>query len=159
MRMSAGVEWALHTCLNLTWVEPGEAVTATKLAAFYDLPTAYLNRQLQALAKVGILSSTSGPRGGFRLARRPEDITVLDVVTAIEGVEEAFRCAEILRQGPGGQPDVDYRATCVISQRMRRAELTWRTELARQTIADLKAEVEGRFPSTPESTRRHLANV
>ncbi|WP_194244315.1 RrF2 family transcriptional regulator [Nonomuraea phyllanthi] len=159
MRMNAGVEWALHSCLNLTWIEPGETVTATKLAAFYDLPAAYLNKQLQALAKAGILASTSGPRGGFRLARRPEDITLLDVVTAIEGREEAFRCNEILRQGPGGRADVDYRAACLISQAMSGAELAWRKELAGRTIADLKAAVEAAFPLTPESTRHHLANV
>ncbi|MGH3388451.1 MAG: RrF2 family transcriptional regulator [Actinomadura sp.] len=155
--MNAGVEWALHSCVNLTWVEPGETVTAAKLAAFYGLPAAYLNKQLQALAKVGILSSTSGPRGGFRLARRPENITVLDVVTAIEGPEEAFRCEGILRNGPGGRANVDYRKACLISQTMRRAELAWRQELAETTIADLKAAVEARYPRTPEDTRKHYA--
>ncbi|GAA2624163.1 Rrf2 family transcriptional regulator [Actinomadura fulvescens] len=159
MRMNEGVEWALHSCLNLTWVDDGQAVTAAKLAAFYQLPAAYLNKQLQALARAGILTSTSGPRGGFRLARKPEDITVMDVVTAIEGPEEAFRCEEILRQGPGGREDADYRATCVISQSMRRAELAWRAELAGQTIADLKATVEGRFPHVPGDTRNWFANL
>lgn len=159
MRMNAGVEWALHSCLILTWAEPGETVTAAKLAAFHDLPAAYLNKQLQALAKVGILSSTSGPRGGFRLARRAENITVLDVVTAIEGPEEAFRCAEIMRQGPGGRADVDYRKTCAVSQTMRRAELAWRQELAGRTIADLQADVERKHPYVPDDTRNHLANL
>lgn len=64
MRMSEGVEWAIHSCLNLTWLEPGEAVTAARMAAFYALPAAYLNKQLQALARAGILTSTPGPRGG-----------------------------------------------------------------------------------------------
>jgi Rrf2 family protein len=159
MRMNAGVEWALHSCLNLAWTEPGETVTATKLAAFYDLPAAYLNKQLQALAKAGILTSNSGPRGGFRLARRPEDITLLDIVTAIEGPEEAFRCAGIMRHGPGGRADIDYRKTCAVSQAMHRAELAWRTELAAQTIADLRDVVEREHPYVPERTRTHLANL
>ncbi len=155
--MSEGVEWALHSCLNLTWVESGEAMTAARLAAFYDLPAAYLNKQLQALARAGIVTSTPGPRGGFRLARAPEHITLLDVVTAIEGTTEAFRCGEVLRRGPGGRDDVDYRKTCVISQSMRRAELAWRRELAGQTLADIKAVVEERHPDTPASTRRWFA--
>ncbi|NRQ35508.1 Rrf2 family transcriptional regulator [Nonomuraea sp. NN258] len=159
MRMNEGVEWALHSCLNLSWATPGEAVTAGKLAAFYDLPAAYLNKQLQALARAGILTSTSGPRGGFRLARSPEEITLLDVVTAIEGPEDAFKCEQILAQGPGGRPDVDYRAHCVISQSMRSAELAWRRELAGRTLADLKATVERRFPHVPETTRNGFANV
>ncbi|SDK80137.1 RrF2 family transcriptional regulator [Nonomuraea jiangxiensis] len=155
--MSEGVEWALHTCLNLTWVETDEAMTAARLAAFYELPTAYLNKQLQALARAGILTSTPGPRGGFRLARRPEHITLLDVVTAIEGPGEAFRCEEVLRKGPGGRAGVDYRKACVVSQAMRQAELAWRKELAGQTLADIKETVERRAPRTPASTRDWLA--
>jgi Rrf2 family protein len=154
MRMNEGVEWALHSCLNLAWVGPERAVTAARLAAFYDLPTAYLNKQLQALARAGILSSTSGPRGGFRLARTPEKVTLLDVVVAIDGPDEAFRCTEILHRSPFGDASADYRKLCVISQEMRKAELTWRQQLAARTIADIKAEVERVYPGTDERTRR-----
>ncbi|MFC5288578.1 RrF2 family transcriptional regulator [Actinokineospora guangxiensis] len=148
--MSEGVEWALHTCANLACADPGEAVPAKRLAAAFALPTAYLNKQLQALARAGILTSTSGPRGGFRLARAPGAISLLDVVVAIEGAEEAFRCASILRASPWGREGVDYRATCAVSQAMRRAELAWRRELAGQTIADIAATVENRHPGTAE---------
>nr|WP_243744550.1 Rrf2 family transcriptional regulator [Streptomyces hainanensis] len=158
MRMSEGVEWALHSCLNLAWAEPGQAVTAARLAAFYELPAAYLNKQLQALARAGIVTSTPGPRGGFRLAREPERITLLDVVTAIEGPGEAFRCEQVLRKGPDGREDVDYRLTCAVSQSMRRAELAWRKELAGQTLADIRATVERRHPRTPQRTRDWFAS-
>ncbi|TDC79581.1 RrF2 family transcriptional regulator [Streptomyces hainanensis] len=156
--MSEGVEWALHSCLNLAWAEPGQAVTAARLAAFYELPAAYLNKQLQALARAGIVTSTPGPRGGFRLAREPERITLLDVVTAIEGPGEAFRCEQVLRKGPDGREDVDYRLTCAVSQSMRRAELAWRKELAGQTLADIRATVERRHPRTPQRTRDWFAS-
>jgi Rrf2 family protein len=152
MRMSEGVEWALHSCLNLTWLPAGQTVAAARLAAFYSLPAAYLNKQLQALARAGIVASTPGPRGGFRLARDPEQITVLDVVVAIEGPDGAFRCEELLRQGPGVHHNVDYRQTCQISQTMRRADLAWRRELAAQTLADLKAAVERHYPAAPRET-------
>lgn len=158
MKMNQGVEWALHSCVNLCWI-PGQAVTAARLAAFYDLPAAYLNKQLQALNRAGILSSTSGPKGGFQLARSPEKITLLDIVVAIDGPDDAFRCEEILRSGPGGQPKADYRKTCLISQAMRQAELNWRRELASQTIADIVASVERTFPKTPENTRHWFENL
>ncbi|QDY78244.1 Rrf2 family transcriptional regulator [Streptomyces qinzhouensis] len=160
--MSEGVEWALHGCLNLAWAEEGEdarAVPAAVLARMYELPPAYLNKQLQALARAGIVGSTSGPRGGFRLARSPREITLLDVVVAIEGADEAFRCTGILGQGPDGDPSVDYRKTCVISQTMRRAELRWRRELAGQTLADIMTTVRERFPAVPGETRDRLANL
>jgi Rrf2 family protein len=158
MKMNEGVEWGLHSCVNLCFI-PGEAVTAKRLAAFYELPAAYLNKQLQALAKAGILSSTSGPKGGFQLARRPDNITLLDIVVAIDGAEEAFRCAEILKAGPGADPKADYRQVCLVSQAMRSAELNYRRELASQTIADIVRQVEATSPDAADNTRRWFANL
>jgi Rrf2 family protein len=124
------------------------------LAAFFDLPPAYLNKQLQALVRAEILTSTSGPRGGFRLARTPERITLLDLVTAIDGAEPAFRCTQILKQSPLGDPKTDYHRGCTVSQAMRKAELAWRGSLADQTLAELKSAVERRSPATVDRTRR-----
>ena len=67
--MGQGVEWALHCCVNMSWAPAGEAVNSARLAELYQLPAAYLNKQLQALVRAGILSSVSGPRGGFQLAQ------------------------------------------------------------------------------------------
>lgn len=156
--MNEGVEWALHSCVNLCFI-PGEAVTAKRLAAFYELPTAYLNKQLQALTRAGILSSTSGPKGGFQLARHPDKITLLDIVIAIDGPDDAFRCTEILKVGPGADPKADYRKTCLVSQSMRKAELTYRRELASQTIADIVTQVEETYPDTADNTRNWFANL
>jgi Rrf2 family protein len=158
MRMGEGVEWALHTCLNLAWVGVDRAVSATRLAAFYELPAPYLNKQLQCLVRAGILTSTPGPRGGFRLARPLARITLMDVVAAIEGPEEAFRCTEIRGRGPAALPESDRAAPCAIDEAMRRAELAWRRELAAQSLADVEAAVLSRAPGVPERTRRVLAD-
>jgi Rrf2 family protein len=158
MKMGRGVEWAVHSCLNLMWLGPEVAATAARLAAFYDLPAAYLNKQFQALVRAGIATSVPGPHGGFRLARPPERISLLDVVTAIEGPEPAFRCMEIRQHGPlGGEPE-SFPARCLVDQAMRRAELAWRRELAHQTLADLRAAVEQAAPAVPERTRRWFAD-
>lgn len=145
MRMGEGVEWGLHCCLTLAWLGDEEAVSTAKLAAQYDLPTAYLNKCLQALTRAGILTSTAGVRGGFRLARRPERITLLDVVVAIEGAEPAFRCAEIRQRGAGAsRPVHEFRKPCAIARAMHRAECVWRNELAAQTLADIMAQAPAR---------------
>jgi Rrf2 family protein len=159
VRLNQGVEWALHTCLNLGWAEVDGAAPAARLAAFYDLPPAYLNKQLQALVKAGILTSTPGPRGGFRLARRLEAISVLDVVVAIEGRVEFFGCAQILRAGPDGDPAEDYRRSCEIAGVMQRADLAWRRELADESLADIRDRVEAAHPEAPRRTRAWLTNV
>lgn len=155
--MNEGVEWALHSCVNLCWVGD-TAVPAKRLAAFYGLPPAYLNKQMQALVRAGILTSTSGPRGGFRLARRPGHITLMDVVTAIEGPEEAFRCASILSDSPVGDSGHNYAGSCFVSTAMSKAELAWRRELAATTVADLRDRVAKGFPESVDKIARDLTS-
>ncbi|WP_370416792.1 Rrf2 family transcriptional regulator [Streptomyces fradiae] len=155
--MNEGVEWALHSCLNLAWIGEERAVTAARLAAYHELPAPYLNKQLQALVRAGILTSVSGPRGGFRLARTLDRITLMDVVVAIEGPDEAFRCTEIIGQGPGAVTTGRPSAECAIAEAMGRAELAWRRELAARTLADVRAQAERRAPSAPDRIRRWFA--
>ena len=152
--MSHGVEWAVHVLLLLAWLDEDRPVSAARLAAGHDLPPAYLNKQLQALVREDILVSEPGARGGFRLARPPEKITLIDVVTAIEGPDEAFRCTEIRRQGIGERcPEGWFEGECAVSTAMRRAELAWRRSLADQTIADVAAEAQGYAPTIPTIVR------
>lgn len=169
MKMSEGVEWALHSCVNLAWNGPDRAVSAARLAAWHDLPAAYLNKQLQALARAGILTSSPGPRGGFRLARPLAEISLMDVVAAVEGPEEAFRCAEIRRQGPGGAPagagtaadtgdsEAAPPAACAIAHAMTRAELAWRQALAAQDLDGIRQQAERQAPGAPGRLRAWLA--
>ncbi|WP_206325234.1 MULTISPECIES: Rrf2 family transcriptional regulator [unclassified Streptomyces] len=171
--MNEGVEWALHSCLNLAWIGPERAVTAARLAAYHELPAAYLNKQLQALVRAGLLTSVSGPKGGFRLARGLDRITLMDVVTALEGPEEAFRCTEIRQQGPGAGsgagagsrpgsgagPAGGNAPECAIAGAMGRADLAWRRELAAQTLDSVRERAERQAPDAPDRIRRWFANV
>jgi Rrf2 family protein len=137
MRMSDGVEWAAHCCVVLAFVPPGAALPAARLAEYHGVPGAYLAKHLQALARAGLVETTKGPRGGYRLARPASEITLLDVVEAIDGTEPAFRCSEIRRRGPSAVPAREYRAACAIHAAMNRADDAWREELRGTTIADL----------------------
>jgi Rrf2 family protein len=158
MKMGRGVEWAVHSCVNMAWTPAGEAVNSARLAEYYKLPGAYLNKQLQALVRAGILGSVSGPRGGFLLARRPEHVTVLDIVLALEGPDPVFRCDGILGNVPDDDTEHNFVRTCLISQTMRQAELAWRQALARQTIAGIADSMERRFPQDKVKAVRYLAS-
>lgn len=140
MKMSEGVEWAMHCCLTLAWLETETeaAIPTATLAAAFDLPAHYLNKFLQALTRADILTSSAGPRGGFKLARRPDSITLLDVVNAIEGESPAFRCTDIRRRGAGatGKPS-EFARPCGIAAAMMKADKAWRSSLAGETIQDL----------------------
>lgn len=141
MRLGEGVEWALHCCVVLAVLPDGQSLPAARLAEFHGVPGAYLAKHLQALSQAGIVESVPGRRGGYRLARPAADITLLEVVDAVEGATGAFRCTEIRRRGPTAAPSAEYRGPCSIAAAMRRADDAWRAELARQTLATLLGEV------------------
>ncbi|MGD9530015.1 RrF2 family transcriptional regulator [Pseudonocardia sp.] len=160
MRMGQGVEWTLHVLLAFAWLDDDEPVTVQQLAASHELPVAYLNKQLQALVRASILESLPGARGGFRLARRPEAITLMDVVVAIEGTQAAFRCTEIRQRGAGAaMPAASFAEPCAVHASMQRAELAWRRELAAQTIADLRADADRHAPAAGAALRRALGRT
>jgi Rrf2 family protein len=105
------------------------------------VPAAYLAKHLQALARAGVVSSGQGPKGGYRLARPAAEITVLEVVDAVEGAEPAFTCSEIRRRGPAAIPASGYAKPCGIARAMWRAEEAWRQSLRETTVADLVADL------------------
>ncbi|WP_424637710.1 RrF2 family transcriptional regulator [Embleya sp. AB8] len=157
MRMGEGVEWGLHCCLVLAWLEEEGPVSTATLAAWFELPPAYLKKRLQALVRAGLLTSSAGARGGFGLARRPEAITLLDVVVAVEGPDDLFRCTEIRQRGDGVDPAAaEFRAACGVTTLMRRAELVYRRELAARTLADALAAAP---PAAAARARRRYARM
>ncbi len=146
--MSDGVEWALHCCTVLAVLPEDQALPSSRLAAFHEVPPAYLAKHLQALTAAGITASSSGPLGGYRLARPPAEISVLDVVLAVDGDDTAFRCTEIRQRGPAaGGPEL-YGRACGIARAMWRAEDAWRAELAATSIGDLLMELVATVPGS-----------
>src|SRR6476619_6203577 len=137
MMLSAGVEWGVHVCTLLAVLPSDAALPAARLAEYHGVPSEYLAKHLQALARADVLETVKGARGGYRLARPAAEITVLDVVEAIDGDESAFRCSEIRRRGPVAMPAREYVKPCGIHQAFTRADEVWRAELAQTTIADL----------------------
>ena len=137
MRISEGVEWALHCLVLLATLPEGRALPASRLAEFHGVPAPYLAKHLQALSRSGLVDTVPGPRGGYRLARPAAEISVLEVVTAIDGATPAFTCTEIRRRGPAGLPDRHYRSMCGIHRTMARAEEAYRAVLGESTVADL----------------------
>lgn len=140
MRLSEGVEWAVHCCTMLAALPEDRVLGPGDLAAFFEVPKAYLAKHLQALSKAGILSASSGRSGGYRLARTTDAVTLRDIVVAIEGTAPCFRCQEIRRRGPTGQPQRCYTKPCGIARAMWAAEKVFLAELGKTTLAKLIAE-------------------
>lgn len=146
--MSDAVEWSIHCCTVLAALPEDDALPAARLAEFHDVPPAYLAKALQALAAAGIVESRPGPHGGYRLARPPTEVSVLDIVLAVDGEGTAFQCSEIRQRGPAATPGSPaYRRPCGIARVMWRAEDAWRAELAAVSVADIVIELFDTVPA------------
>lgn len=144
MKLGDGVEQAIHCMLVLAGLQPDGALPAAALAEYHGVSTSYLLKHLQALAGAGLLTSVPGPRGGYRLGRPADKISLLDVVLALEGAGPAFRCAEIRQRGPDPLPSKFYAKPCAVSAAMLKAERAYRDELRKVSIAELNSN-----PGTP----------
>ena len=135
--LSDGVEWGVHVCVLLAALPDDAALPAAKLAEYHGVPAAYLAKHLQALAGRGRARDGEGRARRLPAGAPAAEITVLDVVEAIDGDESAFRCTEIRRRGPIAMPAREYTKPCGIHRAFTRADEAWRAELATTTIADL----------------------
>jgi Rrf2 family protein len=158
MKLSQGVEWGIHCVALLTLAPPGKSVSREGLAGHYALPENYLGKHLQALTRAGLLHAVTGPRGGYRLNRPPSQITILDVIEAIEGTSPAFICQEIRQRGTGALPPDLCAKPCMISDVMDRAEQAWRDSLRQTTIADIVAGMSPRSRELKESLLARTVN-
>lgn len=85
MRVSAKVDYAVRAAVELAAAEPGVTVKAEAIASAQEIPRKFLDNILQGLRQAGIIESRRGPDGGHRLARSPEEVSLADVIRAIDG--------------------------------------------------------------------------
>ena len=140
MQLGKGVEWCAHICGMLALVPEGKGLSAEALADFFEVPSAYLAKQMQLLRRAGIVESVRGKGGGYRLARTVDAITLLDIVQAIEGPMPAFRCTEIRQNGPCGLRRSDCKAPCEIASAFAEAEEVYRKALRSKSLAAINAQ-------------------
>jgi Rrf2 family protein len=98
LQLSKKVEYGLIALRQMAMKPRGTVFTAKELAKEYELPYELLAKVLQKLARAGIIRSLQGVRGGYSLARRPEEVTVSTVIRVIE--ESKPMVAECYTEGP-----------------------------------------------------------
>lgn len=144
MKAGQGLEWAAHSCALLSALPEGASLSGAALAAFHDLPPAYLAKQLQALSRAGILVAARGIQGGYRLARSAELITLWDIEAALLGSGPRFECRNIRARGPCAAPSRPADPPCEIACAFHRAEQAYRASLDQTTIAEVARSVGAR---------------
>ena len=85
MRLTRGSDYGAHAVIELASHYGQGPLQCAEIAARQKIPEAYLDQILSSLRRVGIVRSSRGPHGGHELARDPREITLGDIVTAVEG--------------------------------------------------------------------------
>jgi len=91
INISEAAVLAFHAMIYIA--ESGNPMVSTKeIAAAHKASVAHLAKVMQRLAKAGFVSSIRGPKGGFRLAKNPESITLLELYELFEGTVQESSC-------------------------------------------------------------------
>src|SRR6266446_5933649 len=106
MKISAKGEYALKAMLDLSMRESSGLVSIQEIAARQSIPQRYLEQVLLQLKRASLLTSKRGAAGGYHLTRSPGEITVGEVLRAVEGEVAPFEPARRPRRGrPRERPD------------------------------------------------------
>ena len=117
MKLSRTVTYAVSATMQLARERSGHPVPCSRLAAEGKMPERFLLQILRNLVKSGVLRSTRGVEGGYSLARPPEDISVLDIIEAVEGPLGVNHETAADRIGdPGGDTERSDSATLQLQQ-------------------------------------------
>lgn len=130
MQLTRAADYAVRVMVHLAALPPGERATRSEMAASGDVPEAFLSKILQSLTRSGLIVSHRGMAGGYVLGRPAEQVTVLDVVDAIEGPLQLNACV-----GPNAA--CDRSAWCLVHKVWDRAHHALSAVLRSESIASL----------------------
>jgi Rrf2 family protein len=92
MQITHQADYAVRTILYLSRLEPNQRVATSEIAAFNHIPPSFLTKIISQLAIAGLIHTSRGARGGVWLARPSEEISLLDVLEAIDGSLSLNHC-------------------------------------------------------------------
>ena len=134
---SQTVEYALRATVHLAMRSP-DAQTTAEIAEATKVPLAYLSKVLQGLREKGIVHLQRGVGGGVSLARTPAELTILDIVCAVEPIQRIETCPLNLKS--------HGRQLCALHSRMDASLKSMEDAFAATTLAELLLESN---PSVP----------
>jgi Rrf2 family protein len=123
-------EYALRAVVYIVTEGKGASMRANEIAEALSVPANYLSKTLHQLARAGILSSERGPRGGFRLARSPEDLSLADVLEPLDPTW--LECGCLL-----GLPRCSEDHSCQLHERWKKVREPVRLFFQETTLAEV----------------------
>jgi len=134
MRLTQATDYAIRAVLHLAHLPKGTTVEANEIATAQSIPVRFLLKIFRSLAAAGIVGSQRGPGGGYVLLRDPAQVTLLDILEAVEGPTAINRC--LIDADFCSRHAADY---CPVRQAMASVQKVLAAELARYDIATLAA--------------------
>lgn len=132
MLMSRACGYAVQAIIHIAKKPGGQFVPVRKISEELGIPRHFLGKVVQPLVRAGILTSLRGPRGGLALSKDPSKITLMDVVSVIDGTDLNSKCIV-------GLPKCDERVPCVLHTRWEKMR---KGVLSEKSLAALLAELE-----------------
>lgn len=130
MQLSQSTEYAIHSLFYLAVNGDRQTVLVSEIARAQNISESYLAKVFQYLVRAGLVRSYRGAKGGYHLAVSTKEITLKDIVQAVERTSELFTC-EHDRKG------CDFALDCLISTTMKKAEEKMYEILDEVTLEDL----------------------
>lgn len=146
--LTVSVEYGIH-CLLWLVGSGDKPLSSRDLAELQGISVSFVAKIFPKLEKAGIVTACEGVRGGYRLARPPEEISFLQIVDAIEGEKPLFDCQEIRSRCAvfgATAPDWATSGVCGIHQVMLKAEDAMRGELAAHSLAEVSTTFKRKAP-------------
>jgi len=94
MQITRQADYALRAILYLARLEPLEKAATSHIAKEKEIPSSFLAKIISQLSIAGLINTSRGAHGGVCLAREPKDISLLDVVEAIDGPIRINECTQ-----------------------------------------------------------------
>lgn len=92
MQITRQADYAIRAMLFLASLKPGERASTSQIAETRKIPSSFLAKIISQLSIAGLIHTSRGARGGVSLARDPGDVSILDVVEAIDGPIQLNDC-------------------------------------------------------------------
>lgn len=139
---SKGCEYAIRALVHMAPVGENRRFQAREICKKAEIPESFTRKIFQALVAGGFLDAVPGPGGGYAITRDPKDISLLDVIQAVDGLDTFAGC--IL-----GLSECNAKAPCPLHHAWARAKDGLMEELESQSLQDLidttKKRADGNF--------------
>ncbi|MDI9472266.1 MAG: Rrf2 family transcriptional regulator [Tissierellia bacterium] len=143
MNISSRGRYGLRAMCELAMSAEETKLSLRTIASNQDLPLRYMEHLFAQLKSAGLVESSRGAQGGYSLARRPEEITVREVVSALEGEPSVLSCA-----GQSCEDECPRMESCLTKPLWEQIDLVASDLMSRITLADLLA---GNIPNRKEN--------